>query len=289
MAEGRSSELVLAEKPAGVRLTIPSRHTLWGRIEFAIYVAPVDGRHRRVAVVGRAGTSVVDDLSELDKFAGYPWDSDQVSGQVVFEALQQSAGRRAILRDREAFPLFVDAVKAIETAVGQTVERIAMEVDAQMADRLSDVIRRIFGRVLKELADLDNPMRSPEGDELGEGGLLGQERPSTPRDPGGEGRPEPPPDLAELLPPATDPVSSNGNLSAARPERPGANRLPTVAPDPTPGEARSRFDPDLGVVFFNDLHGDYLMVKDSEAMLLDYLATLVAKEYVRLQQPPGIV
>ena len=33
------------------------------------------------------------------------------------------------------------------------------------------------------------------------------------------------------------------------------------------------------------MHGDYLMVKDSEAMLLDYLATLVAKEYVVFNNP----
>ncbi len=38
-------------------------------------------------------------------------------------------------------------------------------------------------------------------------------------------------------------------------------------------------------MFFNDVHGDYLMVKDSEAMLLDYLATLVAKEYVVYNNP----
>ena len=150
-------ELVLPDKPDGVRLAIPPRNTLWGRIEFAFYVAPADGRRRRVAVVGRAGTSVIDDLAELDEFSGHPWDSDQVAGQVVFEALQQSAGRRSILRDREAFPLFVDAVKAVEPAVAQTVERVAKEVDAQTADRLSDVIRRIFGRVLKELADLRQP------------------------------------------------------------------------------------------------------------------------------------
>ena len=54
VTEGRSSELVLAEKPDGVRLAIPARNTLWGRIEFALYVAPADGRRRRVAVVGRA-------------------------------------------------------------------------------------------------------------------------------------------------------------------------------------------------------------------------------------------
>ena len=136
--EGSSSEIVLPERPDGVRLTIPSRNTLWGRVEFAIYVAPSDGKRRRVAVVGRAGTSVVDDLTELDEFDCAPWNSDQVSGQVIFESLQQSAGRRAILRDREAFPLFVEAVKAIEPAVSRTVERVSKDVDAQTADRLSD-------------------------------------------------------------------------------------------------------------------------------------------------------
>lgn len=193
--EGRSSELILPDKPEGIRLAIPARNTLWGRVEFSLYVAPPDGRRRRVAVVGRAATSVVDDLTELDEFAGHPWDSDQVSGQVVFEALQQSAGRRAILRDREAFPLFVDAVKAVEPAVTQTVERVAHEVDAETADRLSDVIRRIFGRVLKELADLDNPMRGPGGSEPGREHSLNSSRSlapgptGPPRDPWVSNRP----------------------------------------------------------------------------------------------------
>jgi len=281
--EGRSSELVLPEKPDGVRLAIPSRHTLWGRIEFALYVAPADGRRRRVAVVGRAGTTVMDDLCELDEFACHPWDSNQVSGQVVFEALQQTAGRRAVLRDRDAFPLFLDAVKSVEGAVAQTVERVAREVDAQTADRLSDVIRRIFGRVLKELADLDNPMRSASGSEPGDGAVMEAESPVPPDASGGEPSPGRSPELADLLPPPADPLTNEPH--SARPDRPGSSRLPSVAPDPDPGEARSRFDPDLGVVFFNDVHGDYLMVKDSEAMLLDYLATLVAKEYVVYNNP----
>jgi hypothetical protein len=285
VVEGRSSELVLPEKPDGFRLAIPQRNTLWGRIEFALYVAPVDGRHRRVAVVGRAGTSVVDDLAELDEFAGHPWDSDQVSGQVVFEALQQTAGRRAILRDREAFPLFVDAVKAVEPAVAQTVERVAKEVDAQTADRLSDVIRRIFGRVLRELADLDNPMRTPSGSDRGVGAIFEPERAAEPEGSSPAARPPESQDLGDLLLSPNDPVSPEPGHDTAKPDKQGSTRLPTVAPDPSPGEARSRFDPDQGIVFFNDLHGDYLMVKDSETMLLDYLATLVAKEYVVYNNP----
>ena len=285
VVEGRASELVLPEKPDGVRLAVPACNSLWGRIEFALYVAPADGRRRRVTVVGRAGTSVLDDLADLDEFAGHPWSSDQVSGQVVFEALQQTAGRRALLRDREAFPLFVDAVKAIEHAVAQTVDRVAKEVDAQTAGRLSDVIRRIFGRVLKELDDIDNPMRSPSGSEPGEGGIFEPERPDAQEQHAPAGLPPEPATPSDLWLTPTDPVVAEPIKPSARPDRTGSSRLPTVAPDPAPGEERSRFDPEHGVVFFNDLHSDYLMVKDSESGLLDYLSTLVAKEYVVYNNP----
>ena len=291
VVEGRASELVLPEKPDGVRLAIPPRNTLWGRVEFALYVSPAEGKRRRVAVVGRAGTSVLEDLTELDEFASTPWDSDQVSGQVIFEALHQTAGRRAVLRDRDAFPLFLDAVKAIEPAVAQTVERVAKEVDTQTADRISDLVRRIFSRVLKELADLDNPIRAPGGQEPGEGGLFEPEVSTGERPPQSPPPEAPPnvPDLGELISPPSDPISPDPMAQPARPEGPGSRRLPTLAIDPAPTEARSRFDPEIGVVFYNDTHGDYLLVKDSEPMLLDYLATLVAKEYVVYNNPPRLV
>jgi hypothetical protein len=281
VVEGRESELVLPVKPEGVRLSIPPRPTLWGRIEFALYVAPKNGR-RRVAVVGSAGTTVLDDLTELEEFAGPPWDSDQVSGQIVFEGIQQTAGRRAVLRDREAFPLFVDAIRAVEPAVNRTVDAVAKEVDLETTDRISDVIRRIFGRVLKELSDLDNPMRTPTGSELGEGAILD----TTTSDSAVERRDEAnsSPTLDSLVPPPrapVDDVQSEANANRTG----GTNRLPSVVPDPEPGEARSRFDAEKGVVYFNAMHGDYLMVKESESALLDYLATLVAKEYVVYNNP----
>ncbi|MGH9037300.1 MAG: ATP-binding protein, partial [Acidimicrobiia bacterium] len=173
--EGRQAELVTPEQPDGVRLAIPAQPTLWGRIEFHLYVAVRDGRRRRVAVVGRAGTTIIDDLAELEEFDGQPWSGDQVGGQVVFESLQQTAGRRAILRDRGAFPLFVTAIKAVEPLVAAAVERVDREVDEVTAARLTDAIRRIFERVLKELADLENPMRTALGTEPGEGGLFAGE------------------------------------------------------------------------------------------------------------------
>ena len=81
VVEGRSSELVLPEKPEGVKLTIPPRQTLWGRIEFALYVAPAAGRRRRVSVVGRAGTSILDDLAELEESRVLPGTATRSPGE----------------------------------------------------------------------------------------------------------------------------------------------------------------------------------------------------------------
>ncbi len=288
VVEGRSVEVITPEKPEGLKLEIPARPTLWGRIEFALYVSPPDPRRRRrVAVVGRAGTTIVDDIAEIEEFAQPPWDSGQVAGEVVFAALQQTAGRRAVLRDREAFPVFVDAVKAVEAAVQRATEKLAHEVDAQAADRLAETLRRVFGRVLKELADLDNPMRTAVGDEPGEGGLFEPQpeestRPST----NGSGRPPAPdglPDLPELESAGGD--APTGPQPQARPDRRRTTDLPSVSPDPDPGQARSRFEPETGIVFYNDRHEDYLVVRDDEPGLLDYLATVVAKEYVLYNNP----
>lgn len=38
-------------------------------------------------------------------------------------------------------------------------------------------------------------------------------------------------------------------------------------------------------MLYNDRHADYLLLKDDDGALLDYLATLVAKEYVVYNNP----
>ena len=58
-----------------------------------------------------------------------------------------------------------------------------------------------------------------------------------------------------------------------------------MSPDPDPSHRRSRFDADAGTVLYNEQHADFLLVKDDETALLDYLATLVAKEYVVYNNP----
>ncbi len=282
--EGRSSELVTPDEPDGVRLDIPPQASLWGRIDFAIYVAPHPDHRRRVAVVGRGGTTIIDDLSELDEFAHEPWDTDQVSGMICFDALQQTAGRRAILRDRDAFPLFVDAVGSVEAAVRRTLERVTREVDEQTADRLADTVRRIFGKVLKELEDVDNPMRTLVGSGAGEGALLEEATPeatTTDREPE-DGEPT---SVDELIPPAVDPGKVQEEPPPAAPDRGRSRSLPTLLPDPNPDGARSRYDPEERIVYYNDEHPDYLIVKEDERSLLEYLSTLVAKELVVYNNP----
>ncbi len=290
--EGRAAEVVTPEQPDGIHIALPARPTLWGRVEFNVYVAPQPDRHRRVAVVGRAGTTIIDDLAGLEEFDHLPWTGDQLSGQIVFEALQQTAGRRAILRDRDAFPVFIDAIAAVEPVVATLLEQVTAEVDQATAERLSDTVRRIFGRVLKELSDLDNPMRTLLGDEFGDGALLetsavGPADRDTDNNHNGAGD-DPgqldPPRLP-APPPEQPPLDPDSDTATATPSRSRSKSLPTVAPDPTPGPTRSRFEVDTGIVFYNDSHPDYLMVKDDEPALLDYLATLVAKEYVVYNNP----
>ena len=128
-------------------------------------------------------------------------------------------------------------------------------------------------------------MRTAIGDEAGEGALFSQAKAG--HDPG-DPRPRPPgepPEVPELGREAPDQLAPAEQPGFARPDRAGMSALPSIAPNPTPGEDRSRFDEHERVVLYNDHHADYLQVKNDEAGLLDYLATLVAKEYVVYNNP----
>ena len=98
VVEGRTAELVSPDEPSGLPIALAAHDTLWGKIEFALYAAGDVDPSRRVAVVGRAGTTIIDDLSVLDEFAHDPWTSGQLSGRISFEPLRQTAGRRAMRR-----------------------------------------------------------------------------------------------------------------------------------------------------------------------------------------------
>jgi hypothetical protein len=281
VVEGRTGELVTPDEPAGLPIPLSGHDTLWGRIEFALYVAGDTAPGRHVAVVGRAGTTIIDDLTDLEEFDHEPWTSGQLSGRVSFEPLRQSAGRRAILRDDEIYPVFRDAVRSVEPVLNRALERVRRDVDIATAERLGDALRQVFGRVLRELADLENPMRTLVGDDPASDG-------------DGIAPPSPPPEAADERgeSPSIEDLERGPSPSppAPPPTRPGGGgdrqrRLPSIAPDPSPSHRRSRFEADSGTVLYNEQHADFLVVKDDESALLDYLATLVAKEYVVYNNP----
>lgn len=281
--EGRTSELVTPERPDGLRVPLPAQRTLWGTIEFNLFVNPESAAKRRVSVVGAAGTTIIDRLTEIEEFDEPPWNGGQLAGEVLFPGLQQTAGRRAILRDRDAFPVFVSALQGVAPVIRGYVERVTADVDQLTADRLQQTLRHVFRSVLRELEDIDNPMRTALGHKPGEGGLLSELTGNgKPRSESEESIPSIG-DLAPPEPPSGSPISSDAE--SARPDGTRSSRLPSIAPDPHPGERRSRFEPDQGIVFYNERHADYLLVKDEEPALLDYLATLVAKEYVVYNNP----
>ncbi|MHB1576016.1 MAG: ATP-binding protein [Candidatus Dormibacteria bacterium] len=289
VVQGRSAELVNPEPPDGVRLPVPQRATLLGPVEFGLYLAPRPDHRRRVALVGRAGTTIVDDLCELEEFDHPPWNSDHVGGQIIYEPLQQSAGRRAILRDREAFPALVQAVQDVEVAVGLALDRVTAELDRALTERISEAVRQVFARVLRELADLDNPMHSWLGTEPGDGGLMAipfdEEQPSDAALSGTAEDEDFEPVQLEPSPPPDHPPEPPVSVGTGSSDRRRSRALPTLLPDPEPTGGRSRFDPEDGIVYYNEGHPDFLLVKEEEAALLDYLATLVAKEYVVYNHP----
>ena len=89
----------------------------------------------------------------------------------------------------------------------------------------------------------------------------------------------------ELIPAPHVPEPRTADPVRAIPIAGRSKALPSIAPDPSPDGLRSRFDDDAGLVYYNDRHPDYQMVKSEEAALLDYLSTLVAKEYVVFNNP----
>jgi hypothetical protein len=136
------------------------------------------------------------------------------------------------------------------------------------------------------LDDVDNPSFTLVGAGPGEGALL-VESAAEAREPSEPGEPREP----RLSAPADfTPRMDTDEPDIDPPRQASADRtrqrnLPTVAPDPSPDGVRSRFDAADRVVYYNDQHEDYLIVKDEEPALLDYLATLVSKELVVYNNP----
>ena len=98
-------------------------------------------------------------------------------------------------------------------------------------------------------------MRSALGDEPGAGGLFEEQKGESPgparNGSSGSSAPQGVPELPELEDVNSD-ASTDPPHREARPDKRRTTDLPSVSPDPNPGEGHSRFEAETGVVFYND-------------------------------------
>ncbi|MBI3014251.1 MAG: ATP-binding protein, partial [Candidatus Tectomicrobia bacterium] len=103
IVEGRKTYPVRPETYKGIPFEVPSANTSFGKIRFHLYLWPTPAQGRQVAVIGKGGTTILDSLDELDEFRSPPWNMNQVQGDITFAALEQTTGRKGIVRDPERF------------------------------------------------------------------------------------------------------------------------------------------------------------------------------------------
>jgi hypothetical protein len=278
LAEGRKALVVRPEVYKGIPFEAAPVRTPFGLIRLHLYLWPTPAAGRSVAVVGKGGTTIVDDLATLDDFAHSPWNTGQVQGEAVFPALEQTTGRKGVVRDAERFPLFARALHDLESGLTADLKRLTQEHRERMDRELFLRLREIFARVLRELSDLENPLRASVADptgtpgpgEMGEEAAPGMRRPS-----GAEGGERPA--VAEI-----DPEAPGVARQRQRPAP--AWRVLSFAEERR--HLRSEFDADRRVVLVNELHPDYRTARDDAAAQLEYLMMLTAKELALWQNPP---
>lgn len=279
IVEGRKAIPVEPQTYKGIPLPARQAPTPYGPVTFHLYLWPTPAQNRSVALIAKGGTTIVDDLADLEEFARPPWTSGQVQGDITFPALEQTTGRKGVIRDGGRFAAFEAAVRTIEAPVAAEIRRITREHEGRLDRRLYSVLREVFAKVLRELEDLESPARvglaSPDGREV-PGGMGGPED----RVPGGA-RPRAGGGGAGPKGPAVDP-SAPGTIRQR--ERP----LPTWDERTFPEEKahlRSELDEARRLIIINKGHPDYLAHKQPPAAFLYYVAMLTAKEIALWQRP----
>jgi hypothetical protein len=272
--------------------------TEFGFVESELYLSPRTQARKRVEVMGVGGVQIVPDITLDPEFDRYPWNSDQVQGEIRFAALKQTTGRRGVQRDRRFFPAFAGVVQGVEPQLTALIERLNREQESQVDSRFAKAIREAFRKALSEIEALSTvglrvKIADPAG-ALGEGTLFESEVAATAESPGpddgsapengvgpsGEGgdggdaggpeeRPGPKKDLVEG-------PGGRARQSTAT----GLNYRPIAFEDST---LRSRYNEALRTIEINKIHPDYMRARDHDRRaFLDYLVLLVAKELALL-------
>lgn len=279
IVERRKTMPVQAETYKGIPFPAREAATPYGPVGFHLYLWPTPAQNRSVALIGKGGTTILDDIADLEEFARPPWTLGQVQGDMTFPALEQTTGRKGVMRDAERFPAFEAAVRAFEAALLVEIRRITREHEERLDRRLYSVLREVFAKVLRELDDLESPARvgvaSPEGREVPGG-------PGGPGDrvPGGSA-PRPARAGGGSAGPAVDPGAPGTVRQRERP-------LPTWDERTFPEEKahlRSELDEARRLIVINRGHPDYVAHKQPPAAFLYYIAMLTAKEIALWHRP----
>lgn len=277
LIEGRKILRVRPEVYKGNPFEVPPVRTPFGLIRIHLYLWPTPGAGRSVALVGKGGTTVVDDLAALDEFSRPPWSSGQVQGEVIYPGVEQTTGRKGVVRDADRFPLLVKALGDLEEGLSAELKRLTQEHRERTDRELFVRLREIFAQVLRELNDFENPMRTAVSDPGGPVGAGGTEparapRPDRSQDGGGAG-------AGTQSPVNPDTPSVSRQRQRALP----AWRLLPFAEDRR--HLRSDFDAEARVILVNELHPDYRAARDDGSAHLHYLTWLTAKELALWQNP----
>jgi len=284
LCEGKKAIFVKPEVYRGSAFAVGRKVTPRGYVEFDLFISPPSTRRRAVSIVGEAGNVIMDDLTDLEDFSRFPWNSGQVEGEIKCNFIKPSTGRKTIVIDRKNYPEFKQAVLSIEKDLAEEVEKIRSEFDSHTDARIFTEIRRIFATVIQEMEELESPFKTRVKDPKGEEGP-GQEGDPYNRALGGQGN-------------RKGKRRGTATSQVVDPTQPGTVRqslrsLPSFFPRDFSEDGlfkdkshlRSYLDRDTGVIYLNTSHPDFLRLRNDARLRYQYYLLLVCKEYVVYNQP----
>jgi hypothetical protein len=161
IARGRTQKVlqVKPERYAGARLDLPEEHPCAGfsplRVE--LYRLPEGLPEEGRISISSAGTIVYDDVTEFDlaDFRRIPWSDPRLNGLVDFPDFQVPPGsRRGVIPDAAALA-FVEAMRSLETRIGEQLRADAARAVAEVEADLVKQLERAFRDVPKLAPEYD--------------------------------------------------------------------------------------------------------------------------------------
>jgi hypothetical protein len=276
VVEGRKAVHVQPDHYKGVPFFVNEVRTQYGDIRLDLYVNP-SGRSESVAVYHK-GNLVLDSITQLDEFAGDPWASGKVTGEISNDFNKPTTGRSGFMHHSKKWPVWVQGIRGIEAQLQAEVDRLTREASEEADRQMHKRIREAFLRALAELptfGGITSPIADPAGDE--EHGEPGDEPtiqpPPTDHGPDGDGQ-DPRPPQPSLFPSET-PINARAGV--------GFNLI--EAPLNDSPDLHSDFNPSAVLIRVNTLHPDYQRERASQDRKESYLVRLIAKEMTLYEYP----